>query len=203
MLTIKKGCGVYGGPSAFCTGYNSASVKIRLQRNGYVGTVSLASDGPGAVFTPQVLTDTQSVSTLSLFDVLSTANVDTTLSFTATASAPGARDARLALIAKLVWDPTFSIGYGGVMPAAVKQGERIRSWIVLIRTKYPDPISIYVPPSQQAFVLLSPNPTTGDSIEFVFDGAVAAPGTYPVELRAVNERYFNHLRYSITVTPAP
>lgn len=206
-LTVRKGCGRYGGTVLFCTGYHTTAVKVHLDRNGYEGDVSLASNGPNVSLAPRVLTDTQSVSTLSIADWDATGGisggVDSTFAFTATATAPGTREAILPLMAKFVWDPTFRIDAGNSVPWTVMQGGKIVTWIAIHRYKYPDPVTILVSPGQQNFVLLSPNPTTGDSVAFVFDASALTPGSYTVELLPRDERFLNTLRYYFTVTPAP
>ncbi len=217
-LTVRKGC--TGHSASFCYGYNSGATYLHLERDGFAGTVTLSSDGPTASLTPSTLMDTQTVTRLVIY-VYDADKIDKTLPFSVRASAPGARDASVALAANIVWDPSFSIASGKQIGSVVNgvgsvvQGQQAAGTVVIVRTKFPDPVTLYTStypatgpsflpsgPELPGIARISPNPTTGNQMDLVFDATALTLGTYRV-LVGTSVSDFFPLVYVVRVTATP
>ena len=183
ILAIRKGCGP-PSPSSACGEYNTASTRLIVARNGYVGTVALSIAGlpPGvtADFTPVVLPDTATLSVLRLSSA--TDLEEQAVSFTVGAAASGASTPSITVPLAIVWDAAVFIRPDPLVSDSVRQGQQARAVIRILRRKYTAPVELWASSLVPDKVRLSPNPTTGDSVEMVFDATSLAIGTYFVQV---------------------
>ena len=220
-LTVRKGCTAHS--ASFCNAYNTRATNLHLERNGYAGAVTLSSENADVSLNPSVLNDTQTVTRLVFSDYTSVDKFDKTLSFSVSASAPGARSAMVTLAASLVWDPSFNIGVGKQIGTVVNeigivvQGQQASGTMTITRFKFPDPVGFYVatyvtsgPPSYTpsspnlpGVARLSENPSTGSMVDLLFDAKSLPTGTYRVEVARSEFLDQFPLFYLVTVLPVP